>query len=201
MLASPLPPSLLDTYSLWTSSLWCNALCILNCFLVLWSICLSSSPVNFKNGPSILREKQPRYLSLRQGYCYRVLSREIFWIFCDTLFYFFFRFQFFNGVSFQYSKFTYWPMTNQRRTCGAIWNNICRSLQELRQLEVVKARVRGSLQLVRALRWGLLPPAGRPPVDSVVVSEGRVKASLQSLTVFLQLSNPGREEVLSGPWR
>ena len=43
MLASPLPPSFLETYSLSTSSLGCNALGIVISFLVLLSICLSSS--------------------------------------------------------------------------------------------------------------------------------------------------------------
>ena len=49
MLANPLPPSFLDTYSLSTSSLWSNALCMVITFLVLWSIiiiiisCCSSS--------------------------------------------------------------------------------------------------------------------------------------------------------------
>ena len=51
---SPLPPSFLDTYSLSTSSLWCNALCMLISFLVLWFIWLSSSLVHFKNCPEYL---------------------------------------------------------------------------------------------------------------------------------------------------
>ena len=54
MLASPLPPSFLDTYSLSTSYLECNALCLVISFLVLWSICLSSILVNFKKGPEYL---------------------------------------------------------------------------------------------------------------------------------------------------
>ena len=48
MPANPLSPSYLDKYSLSTSSLECNA------FLVLWSICLSSSPVHFRKGPEYL---------------------------------------------------------------------------------------------------------------------------------------------------
>ena len=51
MLASPLPPSFLGTYSLSTSSLGCNALCMVISFLVLWSICLSSSLVHLRKGP------------------------------------------------------------------------------------------------------------------------------------------------------
>ena len=54
MLVSPLPPSFLDTYSLSMSSLGCNAFCMVISFLVLWSICLSSSLNHFKNGPKYL---------------------------------------------------------------------------------------------------------------------------------------------------
>ena len=50
MLANPLPLSFLDTYCMSTSSLWCSALCMVISFLVLWSICLSSSPVHFRKG-------------------------------------------------------------------------------------------------------------------------------------------------------
>ena len=53
-MASPLPPSILDTYCLSTSSLGCNALCMVISFLILWSICLSSSLVYFKNSPEYL---------------------------------------------------------------------------------------------------------------------------------------------------
>ena len=49
MLVSPPPPSFLDTYSLSTSSLGCNALWMFINFLVLWSICLSSSLVHYRN--------------------------------------------------------------------------------------------------------------------------------------------------------
>ena len=38
MLASPLPPSVVDTYSLSISFLWCNTLCIVINFSVLWPI-------------------------------------------------------------------------------------------------------------------------------------------------------------------
>ena len=54
MLASPFPPSYLDTYSLSTSSLGCNALCMVISFLVLWSICLSLSLVHLRKGPKYL---------------------------------------------------------------------------------------------------------------------------------------------------
>ena len=53
-LASPLPPSFLGTYSLSTSSLGYNALCMVISFLVLWSICLNSSLVHLRKGPEYL---------------------------------------------------------------------------------------------------------------------------------------------------
>ena len=56
MLASPLPPSVLDTYSLSLSSLGCNALCTVINFPLLWSICPSSS-YHFKNGPEYLTRR------------------------------------------------------------------------------------------------------------------------------------------------
>ena len=65
MLASPLPPSFLDTYYLSTSSLGCNALCMVISFLVLWSICLSSSLVHLRKGPEYLtRDTAQVYISL-----------------------------------------------------------------------------------------------------------------------------------------
>ena len=54
MLESPLPPSFLDTYSLSTSSLRCNALCMVISFLLLWSISLSSFLVHLRKGPEYL---------------------------------------------------------------------------------------------------------------------------------------------------
>ena len=54
MLASPLPPSFPNKYSLSTLSLGCNALCMVISFLVLWSICLSSSLVLLRKGPEYL---------------------------------------------------------------------------------------------------------------------------------------------------
>ena len=54
MLASPFP-FFLDTYSMSTSSLECKALFIVISFLILWSLCLSSSLIHFKNGPKYLK--------------------------------------------------------------------------------------------------------------------------------------------------
>ena len=54
MLVSPLPLFFLETYSLSTSCLGYNALCMVISFLVLWSICLNLSLVNLRKGPEYL---------------------------------------------------------------------------------------------------------------------------------------------------
>ena len=57
MLASHHTPSFLDTYNLSTSSPGCSALDMVISFLVLWSICLSSSLLYFKEGLEYLTWK------------------------------------------------------------------------------------------------------------------------------------------------
>ena len=102
MLACPLPPSFLDTYSLSTLSPECNALCIIISFLVLWSICLSSSRVHLRKGPEYLTRGTAqvfiplmRFLLLSfVSSSFLVLLRYSFWIF-------FFHFCLFDGVSLQ----------------------------------------------------------------------------------------------------
>ena len=78
MLVSPLPPFFLDSYSLSRSSLGCKALCNVISFLVLWSICWSSSLVHFKNGPKNLTRGYPSRLSLWWYSCYVVWFRVVF---------------------------------------------------------------------------------------------------------------------------
>ena len=72
-------------------------------FLVLWSICLSFFWSISRMVQSILRVGQPRYLSLRQGSCFRILSRVISDSF-EIFFIIFFHFHMFDGVSFQYPQ-------------------------------------------------------------------------------------------------
>ena len=48
--------SFLGTHSLSMSSLGCNVLCMVISFLVLWSICLSSSLVHLRKGPEVANE-------------------------------------------------------------------------------------------------------------------------------------------------
>ena len=81
-------PSFLDTYSLSTSSLVCNSSCMILIFLVLWSICLSSS-VHFKKGPeNITRALAQEFIPLIRlmldsfvSNSFPVLLRSSFWIF------------------------------------------------------------------------------------------------------------------------
>ena len=88
MLAVPLPPSFLGTYSLSTSSLGGNALCMVISFLVLWSICLSSSLVHLRKGPEYLTKGTAQVLIplirfLQESFIsssFLVLLRYSFWI-------------------------------------------------------------------------------------------------------------------------
>ena len=88
MLASPLPPYFLDTYSLSTSSLGCCTLCMVISFLVLWSICLSSPLVHFIKGLEYLTRGTTQVFILlirfRQlsfvSSSFLVLIRYSFWI-------------------------------------------------------------------------------------------------------------------------
>ena len=62
MLSSPHPLSFHNTYNFSTSSLGCKTLCTVNIFLVLWSICLSSFLVHFKNGAGYLTRSTAQVL-------------------------------------------------------------------------------------------------------------------------------------------
>ena len=83
-----LPPSFLGTYSLSTSSLGCYALCMVISFLILWSICLSSSLVNLRKGPEyLMRGTAQVFIPLIRflleslvSSCFLVLLRYSFWI-------------------------------------------------------------------------------------------------------------------------
>ena len=72
VLASTLPPSFLDTYSLSTSSLGCNALCTVISVLVLWPISLSSSLSYVRKGPEYLTRGTTQVLA---RYYYYLLIR------------------------------------------------------------------------------------------------------------------------------
>ena len=67
--------------------LW--VLCIIISFLVLWSLCLGSSQVYFKNGQEYPTRGQPRYLSLLSDSCYIVWCRIDFLLSWDSLSQFF----------------------------------------------------------------------------------------------------------------
>ena len=57
MRTNPLPPSLLDTQSLTLSSLGCKVQSIVFIFFVLWSICLNSLFVLFRNYPEYFTKR------------------------------------------------------------------------------------------------------------------------------------------------
>ena len=85
MLASPLPLSFLDTYSLSTSSLGCKALCVLISFLVLWSICFWSSLVE-----SLIRETSRVFIPLIRSLQYSFVSSSFLVLTRYSFFKFFF---------------------------------------------------------------------------------------------------------------
>ena len=94
MLTSPLPPSFLGT-----SSLVCNALCMVISFLVLWSICLSSSLVHLRKGPEYLtRDTAQVFIPLIRFLLESFVSSSS----SEILFLnFVFHFHLFDGVSLQ----------------------------------------------------------------------------------------------------
>ena len=78
MLASPLSP-FLDTYSLSMSSLRCLVLFFVFNFLVLWSICLISSFIHFKNGPEyLIRDTSKVFIPLMRFQLLSLVSRSFF---------------------------------------------------------------------------------------------------------------------------
>ena len=79
MLASPLPPSFLDTYCLSTSFLGYSALCMVISFLVLWSICLNSLLVHFRKGPEY---RTGGYYYCCCYYCYHRCCYCCFFYYC-----------------------------------------------------------------------------------------------------------------------
>ena len=95
----------LDTYSLSTSFLVCNSLCVFISVLDLCSISLSSSLVHFKNGPVYLTMKTARvFIPSIKFLLYSFVSGS-FTRSPEILFLnFLFHRRLFNGVSLQYSK-------------------------------------------------------------------------------------------------
>ena len=97
MMGNPLPPFFLDTYSLSVLSLGCNAFCIIINFLVLRSICLTSSLVHFKNGPEYLTRGTAQVLLLPS-----LVSRGFLVLLRFS--YLFFHLCLFEGIRLQYSQ-------------------------------------------------------------------------------------------------
>ena len=77
ILANRHPPFCLDTYSLSISYFRCKSLCIVIVFVVLWSICLSSSLVHFKNVPEYLSRGARKCLSLLMRFLLQSLVSKV----------------------------------------------------------------------------------------------------------------------------
>ena len=89
MLASPLPPSFLDTYSLSMSSLGCKALSIVINFLALWFICLGFSLVYSKKGPEYLSRETTQVFIPLMRFLRQSLASRSFLVRLRFTFYFF----------------------------------------------------------------------------------------------------------------
>ena len=109
----------------------------------------------------ILRGEQPRYLSLWQGSCYRVLSLVIFWFFWDTLFKFF--------ISFPLVLWCQIPISP----------NICWS-------PFLRIIIPSDLLIVSRFRWSLRDSKS-PQVPKVLLS---ILADLNSTVVWMVSARP-----------
>ena len=104
MLASLLPPFYLGTYSLSTSSLGCNALCIVISFLVLWLNCLSFFLLHFKNGPKDLTKRTAEVFIPSKRFLRHSFVSSSFLVLLRYSILIFFHPHLFDGVSFQFSQ-------------------------------------------------------------------------------------------------
>ena len=96
MLSSPLPPSFLDT-----SSLGCNASCMVISFYLRWSICLCSSLVHFKNRPEYLtRETAEIFIPIIRFLICNFVTSSFLVLLMYSLLLAFFYLQLFDGVNF-----------------------------------------------------------------------------------------------------
>ena len=105
MLAIPLPHSSFDTYCLTTTSLGCNALCMVINLLVLWSIRLSSSLININNVPKYLNWRTAKvFIPLIRFLLFGFVSNNFLVLLRYCFFICFFHLHLFHGISFQYSQ-------------------------------------------------------------------------------------------------
>ena len=117
MLASPLPPFFLGTYSQPTSSQGCNTLWMVISFLVLWFICLSSSLVHMRKGPEDLTRGTAQLfiplisflqLSFVSTY-FLVLLRYSFWIL--YFIYYYYHYYYFTYLRDFHASVSRWFLT------------------------------------------------------------------------------------------
>ena len=83
--------------------LGCKALCIIISFLVLGSICWSSSIVHFRNGPEYFTRRQVFIFLMRFLLC-SLVSSSFLVLLRYTFYFYFFHLRLFDGVCFQYSQ-------------------------------------------------------------------------------------------------
>ena len=104
MLASPLHPSFLDTYSLSMSSLGCKAFCIVIIFLFSGPFVEVLPSSILRIVPIIFQQVQTRCLFLCWDFYHIFWFQIVFSISWETLLKNFLFFHSFDGVSFQYSQ-------------------------------------------------------------------------------------------------
>ena len=119
VLANPLSPSFLGTYSLSTSSLGCNALCMFVSFLVLWSIYLSSSLVHLRKGPE--------YLTRGTAQVFIPLIRFLIFSFVSSYYYYYYHY---------YSMRFFTPAFADGLSLESEWHQVSLSLQDSSQYSV-----------------------------------------------------------------
>ena len=96
--------SFFNTHSLSTSSLECKVLWMVLSFLLLWSICLISPLVHFKNSPEYVTKMIVQaFISLR-FLLYSLVSRNVILLRYSLLIFFFFLLHLFDGICIQYSQ-------------------------------------------------------------------------------------------------
>ena len=83
----------LNMYTIYISSLSCQTLCIVINIFVIWFICLTSSLVNFRNGPKYPTKGTDQVLFLWENFLYRAWFWKVLFSWLFSLFrYVFFHF-------------------------------------------------------------------------------------------------------------
>ena len=119
MQVSPLPPPFLGTYSL--LSLGCNTSCMVISFLVLWSICSTSSLVLFKNGHEYLTRRTAQVFIPLIRFLQNSFILSNYQVLKYSFLIFSFNILLFDGVSFQYPQVFVSFLFSERSNFVFIW--------------------------------------------------------------------------------